>query len=80
MEFLHEYFPQVEGLWLSILFFGVLPVIGIVLGVAVFMGLGFLADGSSSRRVKRAAVVVLLLVIGGAVAFIVYYVMNNWRR
>jgi len=80
MEFLHEYFPQVEGLWRSILFFGVLPVIGIILGVGVFMGLGSLAERSSSRRVKRAAVVALLLVIGLAIAFIVFYVLNNWRR
>jgi hypothetical protein len=79
MEFLHEYFRQVEGLWRSILFFGILPVLGIILGVGVFMGLGFLAERSSSRRVKRAAVVVLLLVIGLAVAFMVYYVVTYWR-
>jgi hypothetical protein len=80
MDFLHEYFPEIAGLGSAILFFGVLPVIGIILGVGVFMGLGFLADRSPSRRVKRAAVVGLLLVIALAIAFMVYYVLNNWRR
>ena len=79
MEFLDEYFPQVVGIWRAILFFGVLPVLGIALGVAVFMGLGFLAEGSSSRRVKRVAVVVLLLVIALAIAFIVHFVMYEMK-
>jgi hypothetical protein len=79
MESLLDYFPSIKGLWLTILFFGILPVLGVVLGVAVLMGIGKYADDGSSRVGKRVALVTILLVLVLAIAFIVYYVMYEMK-